>query len=93
MSMTGTLATGNCHRDTFDELRHECAGRGKIFPPDPNLCANIDRCSELLEERFAGIDYSEGSQKTPPSETTSDAGSFVTIDPHSQNLSDTHNEL
>ena len=68
--MTGTLATGNCHRNTFDELKHECAGRGKIFQPEPNLCANIDQCAKLLEERFATMDHFESPQN-PPSESSS----------------------
>ena len=95
--MTGTLATGNCHRDTFDELKHECAGRGKIFVPDPNLCANIDRCAKLLEEKFGAIDYIEQqSQNTlsAAAESASDSEAFVAIETHnSQQLSDTHNEL
>ena len=90
--MTGTLATGNCHRDTFEELKHECAGRGKIFQPEPNLCADIDRCAKLLEERFATIDEST-LPPDPLSESSSHSDQSVVIDDHDQQRTNTHNEL
>jgi hypothetical protein len=64
VSLTGTLATGNCHRDVFLELKKECDGKGRIFVPDDALCANIDRCATLLEKHF----HSTGDDGLDPAE-------------------------
>jgi len=56
VSLTGTLATGNCHRDTFRELKAECDGKARIFVAEPALCEDIARCASMFEERFAGAE-------------------------------------
>lgn len=56
VSLTGTLATGNCYREVFNELKIECEGKGRIFAPNDELCANIDRCASHLENHFQSID-------------------------------------
>lgn len=54
VALTGTLVTAANHRLVADELRKECGGMGRIFPPNQILCGYLDQCFVAWADMFNG---------------------------------------
>jgi hypothetical protein len=49
IALSSTLLTPYSYAHTIDELRRECAGAGRIFPPQADMCAALQECYSVWD--------------------------------------------
>lgn len=61
VAITGTLVTHESHLTVKRELEKECAGAGKIFPADPDLCRQLKTCYAQWKQFFSDSSLSSNA--------------------------------
>jgi hypothetical protein len=52
IALSSTLLTPYSYAHTVEELRRECAGAGRIFPPQEAMCAALEECYRAWEAMY-----------------------------------------
>jgi hypothetical protein len=52
IALSSTLLTPYSYAQTAEELRRECAGAGRIFPPQQDMCDVMEKCYSVWEEMY-----------------------------------------